>query len=354
MPKKKVLVVGGANIEYILKSKEPIKIGAKNFVDIEELFGGSGMNYASRLLAIGCDVIALLFVGDDSIGHKIDAKLKSYKPDLELTFVPQLTTPRSIIVVDGKERTILSQDQNSKNIFRPFVEKELKKFDDISSLVIGHIHNDREDINSDISDLSTSYLIDRYKNSTTLIYLNFGASQLDYGYEYWLERLCGVSLFQLNIKELSNFIDKDSELNLSDLIKKVREFKTSLIITLDKFGAIGIHKDHPDEIYLARAISDEENFVDSTGAGDAFCAGMVYALNGDKNFSKDDLKEAMKVGRSWATYACNFYGGANRCPNQEEISLYAKNFLTDSKVATYKGEEMEDILSLLDSMLKDQ
>jgi sugar/nucleoside kinase (ribokinase family) len=356
MNRAKILVIGGANIEYILKSNTPIKMGGKNFVDIQELFGGSGMNYTSRLLAYGEDVLPILFVGRDSVGEKIYEKLTSYPNGSYLSkdhfFVPNLTTSRSTIVVDGVSRTIFSQDQNDKNIFQPFVKKRLRSIDSPDTVIIGHIHSDRKDINEDSNMLSTSHIIDNFTQTDTLIYANLGASQLEYGFDFWKEKLKEIDILQLNIHELKQFIKDGEKLDLFSLINLIKEIGICAVITLDQFGALGIYRGERDCLFLARAITNESDFVDSTGAGDAFCAGMVSSLGRSKNFSKAEFKEAMGVGRSWASYACNSYGGANECPNHNQIKDFHDKSIKENEVMIYNGESIRDILALLDSMLK--
>ncbi|NPA59540.1 MAG: carbohydrate kinase family protein [Epsilonproteobacteria bacterium] len=352
----KILIIGGANIEYILKSKEDIRKGSKNFVDVEELYGGSGMNYTSRLLAYGEDIIPLLFVGDDSIGENIYEKIVGYKSKQKIQkdkfFVPNLTTPRSTIIVEGNQRTILAQDLNTKNIFRSFIQERLKDIGDIQSLVIGHIHNDRVEINRDKNDLTTTYVIDFFSDKNTLIYANLGSTQLDYGFDFWIEYLKKIDILQLNIHELSSFIKDGKKLSLYELINKIRELNISAVITLDQFGALGILKGHEEFLFVARAITNLSDFVDSTGAGDAFCSGMVSSLGGKKDFSIKEFKKAMGVGRSWASYACKSFGGANECPNKSVIEDFHEKNIKENEVMIYKNENIRDILALLDSMLK--
>ncbi len=353
MIEKKILVVGGANIEYILKSKTDIIQGSKNFVEIEELFGGSGVNYSLRLLAYGEDVIPLLFVGDDSTGREIYEKLAPFGVKEKTFFVPQLHTPRSTILVEGIHRTILSQDPNQNNIFQPFIAKKLPTIGEVSALVIGHIHNDRKEIQKKGDILSTIYLLDYYAHkANTLIYANFGATQLAYGVKYWEKYLPQVDILQLNIHELAHFLGDGHSYDLASLIQKIEMLNITTVITLDKFGAIGIMKDVKNTLFMVRPINDKENFVDSTGAGDAFCAGMVSYLKGNKHFNQDAFKKGMERGRSWASYACNSFGGANNCPTKSEIEHYHNKKTKNNTVVTYHDSAMKDIISLIDSMLK--
>ena len=348
-----ILVVGGANVEYILKSKTDIIQGSKNFVDIEELFGGSGVNYSLRLLHYGEKVFPVLFVGDDSTGRQIYEKLAPFGIDEKTFFVPHLQTPRSTIVVEGIHRTILSQDANKKNIFQPFVAKRIDEISTVGAVVIGHIHNDRAAINNKEDILSTLYILEHFQDAKdTLIYANFGSSQLEYGFKFWQEHLEKVDILQLNIHELTAFLSNGSPCNLACLIKKIQNLQLNMIITLDKFGAIGIMKEEKETLFMARPINDVEGFVDSTGAGDAYCAGMVSRLKGDKNFSVNSFKEAMQRGRSWASYACNSYGGANNCPSRDVIESYHDSKTKENAVVIYRDDAMKDVIALVDSMLQ--
>ncbi len=357
-----VVVVGGANIEYILKSKENIVRGSKNFVDIDEFIGGSGVNYTMRLLCVGCPVYPILFVGNDENGKKIHKTiLKALSSSIDDKsrffiqsnnfFVKDLKTPQSTIILEGVHRTILSSDQNNENIFKEFVEERLSNIENISALIIGHIRSDRKEINSNEDDLSTIYAIESV-NKGCLVYSNFGRTQIEYGIDYWQKYLHKIDIFQLNVQEFNSFFKKESKkLYLKEIIKKIRELNMNAIVTLDRFGAIGVMKDLTNSLFMARPVNIKEKFVDSTGAGDAFCAGMVYKLNGNKNFTKIDFKESMEMARSWAVFACQSYGGANHCPLRKNIEEYHKTLNDDNEVVIYEGDSMYDLIALIDTTL---
>lgn len=353
-----IAVFGGANIEYILKSKSDIIQGSKNFVDIEELFGGGGLNYAMRLIATGRQVYPLLYLGNDSIGKSIQAHLLSHCDralasysfiESDDFFVDGLNTIRSMIIVEGHHRTILAQDQNNTNLFLPHLKSLIDTLPDMRAVAIGHIHNDRRDIN-DINELSTKYIIDHYREEDALIYANFGATQLEYGFSFWKECLRHTDILQLNFTELKSFfIADDNPLSLFEILEFFGDINLSAIITLDKFGAIGFVPDAPHSIFMARPVDLGDDFVDSTGAGDAFCAGMLSILHKKKSFTHKEFKTAMEMARSWAVYACKSYGGANHCPSRDEINAFHAKINEGNSVIEYSGERMKDIVSLIDS-----
>ncbi len=354
-----IVIVGGANIEYIITSKKKIVQGAKNSVDIEELYGGSGVNYTLRLLHTGEKVYPILFLGDDHAGRQIqreiakalianDPKIRYFIEEKEF-FIPSVQTPKSTIIVEGTQRTILTHDKNEKNIFRSFVAKRLKSIENCGALIIGHIHNDKPALCDRAENLSTIFSIKYFSDKKTLIYANFGASQLDHGFSFWREYLKSIDILQLNICEIKKFfkftIDNPT---LNDVLETLKKLNISAIITLDKFGALGILKDHQDTIFMARPVELGDKFIDSTGAGDAFCAGMVSVLNGKKRFTQNEFKEAMQTARSWAVYACTSYGGANKCPSAEAIETFHQSIVRKNEVLMYRGERIKDLTALID------
>ena len=359
MNRKNIVVVGGANLEYIITSEKEIIPGSKNSVNIEELYGGSGVNYTLRLLHTGESVYPVLFAGNDHAGHQIQSEITSaftvdnpkvrYFIEEKSFLINGVDTPKSTIIVEGSRRTILTHDKNSKNTFRTFVSQRLKMVEEVGSVIIGHIHNDKPAITSTPENLSTLFVMKYFQDKEALIYANFGASQLDHGFGFWKSYLHLIDILQLNIYEIKKFFQQGNRYpTLQCIVETLQTLHISAIITLDKFGAVGIMKEAPDTLFLARPVDLGEKFIDSTGAGDAFCAGMISALNGKKQFSTDEFKEAMQIARSWAVYACMSYGGANHCPSAEAIETFHKKIVQESEVLQYQGERIKDIFALID------
>jgi sugar/nucleoside kinase (ribokinase family) len=363
MKKGSIAVIGGANIEYIIKSQSSIVQGSKNFVDIEELYGGSGLNYSLRLMSAGESVYPILYLGDDNIGHNIQQFILKYCDIVDLCeafindrsfFVKNIKTIRSMIIVEGDHRTILAQDQNIENLFFNFVKNQVKKLPDVSSVIIGHIHNDKKDFNEDRSTLSTLYAIEYFSYLKKFIYCNFGATQIEYGFEFWKDSLRSIDFIQMNIHEAKKLFKHDGKNHsLLEIVISFLELDISGVITLDKFGAIGFIKSEKNKIYMARPIELGESFVDSTGAGDAFCSGMVSSLNGNKDFNIDDFKDAMDFARSSSIYACKFYGGANHCPTKEILDTFHSSVKHGNEVLEYCDDRVRDILSLIDFTIEE-
>jgi sugar/nucleoside kinase (ribokinase family) len=75
-----VLVIGAANEEYVLEAPAEWEVGQKYTAESKSLLGGSGVNYARRLLSYdGCPAIPIAPIGNDVLGKQI---LDRFRKDL--------------------------------------------------------------------------------------------------------------------------------------------------------------------------------------------------------------------------------------------------------------------------------
>jgi len=347
--KSSIVIIGGANKEYIIKSESDIIHGEKNPVDMEEHYGGSGINYTLRLLHTGFNVFPILSIGDDYIGHEIkQLLLSSSKSKISNNFINQnsftikdLPTPKSTIIVEGIHRTILTQRFTKHNLFYRYIKDKISNISNATSLIIGHIRC-KKDLNA------TTLAIEYFKNKNTLIYANFGNTQIQHKYSFWKSYLIHIDFLQLNINEYKKFFETTS---LSLIIKQLQQININAIITLENYGLLAIMKDNNQKIFLARSIDLEDKFVDSTGAGDALCAGVVSQLDQKKSFNENEFIKALEIGRSWAIYACTSFGGANNCPDTIEIEQFHNKINKDNEIVIYEGAQIKDLIALIDSKM---
>lgn len=363
-----VIVFGTANQENILKSGAEVRLGGKHTVVLKEFVGGSGVNYALRLLAAGCDVFPVIPVGNDGIGHKIREKLLAQMRDagvcrsaLEYVnsddfWVPDLHTPCSNIVVQGLQRTVFAQEMDGADKFREHLVKSIDETRRQTSpekraVIIGHIPCDSGDYSSVAAGECTKYIVDAY-GGDALVYANFGTTQIALGIRFWEETLASVDVFQLNMWEAKRlFSIDDPATSLQKIVQWLRKKEQTAVITLGRLGAIGIHKDKPEMMILACPIIDIENIVDTTGAGDAFAAGMVSRLRGKPEFTYEEFYSAVEEGCLWAAYACTTYGASGDCPGREKLKAFAgRNPLKDCRPMEIEYEKYgQQILTLIEN-----
>ena len=123
----------------------------------------------------------------------------------------------------------------------------------------------------------------------------------------------------------------------------------SAVITLDRFGAIGIHKKEPDSIFISWPILEVKNVVDPTGAGDAFASGMVSYLCEKSDLSPNNFQSAIGTARLWAAYACRTYGGAGQCPDRETLEKFKEKVIPNQRrtVEVRNSDFAREIMTIL-------
>lgn len=358
-----IITIGSGNVENILMCEGEIGLGKKHLIQSFELIGGSGVNYTMRLIAAGYTVFPIPLIGNDQNGLNIREKIVEQAithqtPGKTIQYIRAgnslitgLCTPTATVVVHRGRRTIFSEIVTESIRVKEFVFGRLKViFRDHTeppvSIMIGHIAQDGNDHQP--GEITKS-IIDPYADKAFL-FANFGAGQIKHGIDFWRDDLNRIDLMQLNLSEIRHLFEHDHKgISLQMIIQWLRTRSISAVITLSRFGAIGTYKGGKDGIVLAWPLKTE-NPVDPTGAGDAFAAGMVASLKGNKNFSFDDFKLAIESGRLWSSYACTTIGAAGNCPTEQILADFVDkhNIPADKNIEIKDSVYAERILDLFD------
>lgn len=348
-----ILAVGSGVGENVLTVNGDVQLGEKHITQRYELMGGSGLNYTLRLSCTGHIVMPILSIGKDFLGHKIQREISKTLNDNQLfqfiEFIEtedflceNLTTPQSTIVVSKDKRTIFTESMQGVENFKDFTLSRIKDLHNnqtaFKAVMIGHIYADNPGLNASGPGEITKAIIDSFAGRT-LIFANFGESQLCLGDVFWKEYLKKIDIFQLSLSEVRKFFSHDKKISsLTDIIIWFRQNCITAVITLDKFGAIATFKDGRDGVILSWPY-ELEDIVDSTGAGDAFGAGLVSMLYKKPTVEFDDFLSAIKRARVWAAYACTTIGGAKDCPNNVAL----QNFEADVMIRQFNPVEVQNL-----------
>ena len=348
-----VLVVGSGNAETVLDLNSDLVQGQKHNVKRVELFGGSGVNYTLRLLQYdGTWVLPILSIGEDVIGKSIqqavlDAMAHTHTdPEAGLgvsgfcadsDFLCRgLITPQSTVITVKDLRTIFREEMRGAEHFRDFAERRLAQVRglhgvavDVGAVMIGHIYADRPGLRPGDEGSITRTIIDQYWDRA-ILFANFGESQYCLGCEFWEDLLPRLTAFQLSIEEARGFfgcrsaVDGDgpgrTPLSLYEMVLWFQERHITAVITLDRFGAVATFRGQ-DGVLFAPAF-ELDHFEDSTGAGDAFGAGLVHTLCRAPCVEAGDaasfglFQTALKQARIWAAHACTTRGATSQCPSK--------------------------------------
>jgi sugar/nucleoside kinase (ribokinase family) len=332
-----IAVIGGGNAEYLLILDQDINLGQKYVIDeAMELIGGGGVNTSARLLATCHEAYPILSIGNDGPGRMIRAGLgeiahKARLPKRLLEFiasddffVQNLKTASTTILVQKAKRTAFTHttdgNENSLSEFllRRLRDVEINTGNAPGAIRISHINKFRNSQSPAAAGEVIKSIIEDYHNRSLLM-VNLGTSQIRLGVNYWENLLGNVDIVQLNLHEAKAlFMQEYPNPSLRQIVEWFRKREITVVITLSKFGAVGSYKNGKDGLIFAWPI-ETDTFVDSTGAGDAFSAGMVSELCKKPNFGFADFHSALNSAKFWATYACTTLGGAGDCPSMEKL-----------------------------------
>jgi ribokinase len=296
--KRRVLTVGGATYDLFVRTgadalcvdcdKQAIllPVGKKVRVhDVVETCGGGATNTAVGLRRLGCDTAFCGIVGSDQWGQRILENLRKEGVDVSpATVVEDEMSSFSIILnVDSGERVILYATGANAHLHDATFDKAAALRADW--IVFNHIHEKSCVIQDDIVDVLR-------KNRTLGITWNPGGRQLTQGMlgkdnAALLER---TSLLLLNKEEAFSFTGKKS---VPGAIKALLGAGAAMVCISD--GANGCHASDGRALYHCPAIQGS-TVIDTTGAGDAFCTGVTWAI-----LEGEDLPTALKTGTINAT-----------------------------------------------------
>ncbi len=377
-----ILVVGSGVGEKVLQLETDPQVGSKQSVrERKELFGGSGVNYTFRLAHSGYHVLPILSIGDDWTGKSIQtelAKLSAHGQVAQFVTGSEfcckgLSTTESVVIVSAGKRTILSGELKGFNLFEEFVQKRMQQLEqldrlEVKAVMIGHIHADAPGVSPGREGQITKTIIDTYADKNVLIFSNFGRSQYKLGNKFWQRTLCKLGIFQLALDEVREFFSQDRTIkSLRDMICWFQDNGVTALITMDKVGAIATLRGGEHGVMFARPYDLGDRLIDTTGAGDAFGAGLVSffvdkiaELERNKStFDRTDLMQITTIGnfedaieraRYWAAYCCTTLGGANECPTRDELEKFRKTLGSQASALVKRGglNDFDDVLWFID------
>ena len=139
-------------------------------------------------------------------------------------------------------------------------------------------------------------------------------------------------------------------MQLSQMIEWFRIRKINAIVTSGRFGAIGTFEDGEEGIVFAPPIK-LNRFVDSTGAGDAFMAGLTSKIYKANALTFQGYYDAIAEARTWAAYACTTLGAASNCPSRNKLEELKAQYLSgeNNRIEIVPAKEAQKILNTFDT-----
>ncbi len=307
----RILVVGSSNVDHIVfTEKLPVPGETLGGGIYKMVFGGKGANQAVAASRAGADVTMVCCLGLDSLGNDSLENLKSCGIDTRFVRqVPGLATGVALILVDKQGENCISVAPGANgNLLPSDVSRVFEGSDSKFDLGILQMEINVETVRSTIDLLSERNIP---------ILLNLAPYQF-----FPDDVLKKVSILVMNAGEASG----QSGLPVSDqksacqAAKAIAE-KTGIPLILITLGSEGVLAFQNGESYFFPSFKVKP--VDTTGAGDVFCAyaGTAFAEG-------MILSESMKLAQAASAICVTREGAQTSIPFRNEVL----SFLAEQEV----------------------
>ncbi|OLT43043.1 ribokinase [Saccharomonospora sp. CUA-673] len=267
----RIVVVGDAGLDVVARHEGPLVHGGDTRARVGLTGGGAGANTALWLRAAGAEPVLMARVGDDPGGRLLRAELESAGVTCAFAVDPDATTCCVVVLVDPDGQRTMLPDRGANKRFVP------ADVDDTAPAAFAgarHLH------------LSGYVLLDPSSRPAGLAALAAAraaglttsvdpqAAALITDPERFLADVRGVDLLLPNADELAALTGDRSPASATALLEHVG----AVAVTTGLDGASWVE---PDGIHGVPA--RPAHCVDSTGAGDAFNAGLLTAWLRDED-----------------------------------------------------------------------
>ncbi|WIX97673.1 carbohydrate kinase family protein [Amycolatopsis mongoliensis] len=275
-----IVVVGDAALDVIARHDKPLPHGGDARAKIRFTGGGSGANTALWLRSLDADTTLLARIGDDPGGRLIRAELEAAGVRCAFAVDPEAPTCCVVVMVDGSGQRSMLADRGANQRFSP---------EDVTPAVLadaGHLHLSGYVLLDPPSRAAglTALALARELGLTTSVDPQAAAHITDPA--AFLDDVRGVDLLMPNTEELVALTGSADPASAKELLGTVG----AVVVTAGLDGASWV-----DDGGVTSVPAIEAECLDSTGAGDAFDAGVLTGwLAGESTV--DILRHGTRLG----------------------------------------------------------
>lgn len=254
---EKVLVVGGSVIDIFACPKDKIILGDSNPGYLKQSLGGVGRNIAENLARLGIDTTLITPMGKDE-GRKMIMQ-NAQDVMLKLSIIQAEHTPTYISILNEENDNVVSVAAMDE------IEQMTKE--DIKIRDISFQNADLIVLDTNLSQETLTYIFETYHKP---FYVDVISARKAERIKPFLRYIEALKMNKLEAQYLTGMIDEDNPEVLAKYVisKGVKE----VYITLGKEGSFYMDKDK--KISYPQIPVQTKN---TSGAGDAFFAGVIYA-----------------------------------------------------------------------------
>ena len=282
----RVVVVGDLLYDLLAKLEGEVTFGTDTFVPIRVAAGGSGANAAAWLASSGVETHFVGRVGDDPFGEFLAQELEQAGVRPHLARDPSLATGKVFVLVDGAgERTMIT-DRGAGEALSP---------EDLPGPLLhgGHLHLSGYTFSGGSRRETARKALRLARESRMTVSVDPSSVPLlrAVGPGRFLESTRGADLCFPNLEEGALLSGAEGPGRIAE---RLLSHYSGVVLKLGAEGALYADADGGWE----RVPAASARVVDTTGAGDALCAGFLSA-----RLSGASPAEALRRGVGLATEA---------------------------------------------------
>ncbi len=259
----RIVVVGDVGLDVVARHQGPIPHGGDIRAKVHFTSGGAGANTALWLRTQEADTTLIARIGDDSGGRMVTNELEAAGVRCEFAIDPEEPTFCVVVLVDGDGERSMLADRGANSKFGP---------DDITEQALAgasHLHLSGYVLLQPSSRPAALAALAAAKKAGLTTSVDPQAATLLTDPAAFLEDVRGVDLLMPNAGELVALTGSSDPAAAKELLA----FVGQVVVTAGLDGASWIGSDG----IITSVPSQPAECIDSTGAGDAFDAGVLAA-----------------------------------------------------------------------------
>jgi sugar/nucleoside kinase (ribokinase family) len=258
----RIVVFGDVIDDVVVVPKGAIRPDTDTVSSIRQRAGGSAANVAAWMGSLGASVDFVGVVGRDDVARH-SALLVSAGATPHLIGDPDLPTGAIVVIVDGEQRTMLTETGANAHMTPDTVDDEL-----LAAATL--VHFTGYSLFGAHDPMSIRRLIDRAIRLGVEVSVDPGSAGFiaDLGTQNFLDAVTGADLIFPNLEEGRVLTGLD---DAEQIVTRLGESFAIVALTLDTEGVVLGWRGHP----ISRIDAVASRIVDPTGAGDAFAAGFL-------------------------------------------------------------------------------
>ena len=325
--KLQVICIGEALIDQIINKSDS---NFKNYL------GGAPANVVCALRKLNVPAGFIGSLGDDHFGRKFINLFQQLKINIDFLQIPEKSSTRIVKVVRDEfgDRSFSGFEENGSNAF---ADEILDKF-----LIINNLKNLKKQF------LNTKYIV----TGTNLLAFSKSAESLyfilDFAKNFKIKIIIDVNwreIFwdQCKINKEKQFKKVKEYLHNADILKLASEEAFLFFDTNDPYEISKVLTKKPDVIITNGAntiywfisgikgsnevIKHSSKIIDTTGAGDAFIAGLISRYYFDSNVdNQSKIEENIKFASICGLLTCYGEGAIEQQPDDKLVYKFIKDF----------------------------